>query len=189
MIRKYFENLTPFNLNRFLFKKLMSFNGLKNVVLILKKADFKNKDFEDLEDCKVFNSIKELSNYSYPKRLTLNLVNYFNNGSILITITNEDRIIAYSWLSKNFDPNGDLNQIVNEDYCVLGSVFVVKAQRGKRLSRKMISYASDYVQKNEEYPIFATISFDNIPSIKSFVKEGFHLSNVIIKIKNDTIVL
>jgi len=167
----------------------MSFNGVKNVVLILNKKDFYDKGYEALEGCKVYHSIKEISSYSYPKRLATELGKNFSNGSILITITKGDRIIAYSWLSKNFDPNGDLSQILNEEFCVLGSVFVEKSQRGKNLSGKMIRYASDYVQKNQGYPIFATISFDNIPSIKSFAKEGYHLSNVIIKIKSGTIVL
>ncbi len=194
IIRKFFvlfipkirmENFSAFYITRIVYKKLMALNGINNITLILINDRYTEEEFADDPEIMTFKSLDELENFSCTERLTNILkYNYFAKGAVLFSVVKEKKIIASTWLHYNFDPDGDIDLIGVNNYLLYGPTFVDINYRNLGLSTRLKKHACYYVNKNWCYPIYLGNEVDNIPTIKSSIKAGFRLRNIIIRTKN-----
>lgn len=179
------ENLTRFSIIRFLYKKLMTMNGITNVVIIMINKDYITKDYRKVEGIEIFKDFDSLKEYTYGDRLkSLLQKDYFSKGSLLFAYVNQKHISGFTWCNENFDPNGDVSLLNITNYHIAGPTFVEKSHRGQGLSGKLKNSICAYAKEKTQYPIYAVNSFDNIPIIKNNYREGYRLHKVIIKQKN-----
>jgi len=190
MIKRIIENLSFLGLNRFVYKRLMTLNGISNVLIILRQDMPSVKNIRNQHTHKLFSNSEFLDHYTCPARL-VRLVqrSFFGKKGSLLCIIKRKKIIAYAWIFTNQDPNGDIKNFIDHEYNFIGNVFVSKNYRGKGLASELLIFASEYIAQVNNYPIYATISFDNLASIKTFKKNGYILHSIIIKTRSGLIAI
>jgi len=183
-------NLSRFYIIKYIYNKLMALNGVKNITVILVYDNFGDKVENEDDEVLLFENYNELGNLKHHERLKHDLKrNYFERGSILFAFAENEKIVASTWLHINFDPEGDIDLLKTENYYSGGPKFVEIEYRnqglGKRLNRSICCYAS----KHGKYPTYLANQIDNIPTIKTSIKTGFRLSNLIIRLKRDEVLV
>ena len=162
----------------------MALNGITNITLVLVNDQYTKKEFKEYQEIATFKIIDELENFSCPTRLTRLLkCDYFTKGAVLFAIVKEKRIIASSWLHHNYDPDGDVDLLGINNYFSYGPAFVDLDYRNLGLGSRLKKHACSYAKKNGCHPIYLGNEFDNIPAIKTSIKEGFRLQNILIRTK------
>jgi hypothetical protein len=142
------------------------------------------RDYQEYKEISVFAEPESVMRFQCSQRLQKLLgLSYFKKGSKLFAVVAEDRIVAYTWLHTNYDPNGDIDRIGIKNYHIAGQTFVEIGHRGKRLSGKLKNRICKYAKENSRFPIYTVNSFDNIPIIKNNLSEHYKLKNVVIKLK------
>lgn len=179
------ENLSKFYLIRVVYKRLMRFNGILNITIILKNTDYIDKANTEHKNIKVVDKIEELENYKLPNRLSdLLRQNYLLKSSKLFIIIEKGKVIAYSWLHHNFEPDGDLSLLNISDYYAVGPTFVNTSYRNKGLSKDLFYSICNYANRDKRLPLYIGVQFDNIPIIRARLNTGYKLKNIIIRLKN-----
>jgi hypothetical protein len=180
-----FDNLTLFYVIRVVYKQLLKLNGICNISLVLKNDN--DTDHKCPEDTTIIlvSNLEELKNYQIPGRLNKLLgEDYFSQGSILFFLSDNNRIVSYTWLHKDFDPDGDVSLVRDKDYYIAGPAFTEIKYRGKGLGIKLKQKIKHYAQIDRQCPIYVSNQFDNIPMLKINAKDGYKVTNVIIRLKN-----
>lgn len=184
------ENLSSFYIIRKIYKKLLKWNGIENISIVWVNDKYSSMNYEDDPNIEVVCSANSTKDMNYPQRLGVLLrADYFSKGSVLFAYIRNRDIIAYSWLHKNYDPDGDLDLISKKDFAVVGPVFVDVRYRSQGLGSKLNASIFAYMKNQDRLPVYITNQFDNIPIIKVITKQGYTLSNIIIRLRNKGLIV
>lgn len=175
-IKSSLVNLSPYSLRRFVIRMLLRSNGISNILFLFQK-DKTPLIASNKYQCFIARGKDDLAKYKINERLKLSADKYFKTkkAACLCFVAN-NKVSSYAWFHYSFDANNELEGLMGkESYILIGPVFVSKKARGQGILREMVAIIE---QETEASNLVCTISYDNVVSIRAFLKAGFSLIGV-----------